>query len=105
MAPPVLRGFHDVYYGTRLPPERRPLQLLDPMQRIGDPYLRVDAEKVVAVVETEAPDRNLPFKDADESSKAMADHVVDFLRHEISHDRLPGNLLPLQSGVGNVANA
>ena len=103
--PHAYEGFHDVYYGTRLPPERRPLQLLDPMQRIGDPYLRVDSDKVIAIVETEAPDRNLPFKDADESSKAMADHVVDFLRHEINHDRLPENLLPLQSGVGNVANA
>ena len=30
-------GFHDVYYGTRRPPERLPIQLLEPMQRIGDP--------------------------------------------------------------------
>ncbi|WP_238385370.1 acetyl-CoA hydrolase/transferase family protein [Nesterenkonia muleiensis] len=103
--PRAYEGFHDVYYGTRLPPRRTPLQLLDPMQRIGDPYLRVDPEKVVAVVETDAPDRNLPFKAADESSRAMADHVVDFLRHEINHGRLPKNLLPLQSGVGNIANA
>lgn len=103
--PRAYEGFHDVYYGTRLPPHRTPLQLLDAMQRIGDPYLRVDPNKVVAVVETNAPDRNLPFKPADESSRAMADHVVDFLRHEIDRGRLPENLLPLQSGVGNVANA
>lgn len=103
--PRAYEGFHDVYYGTRLPPQRTPLQLLDPMQRIGDPYLRVDPEKVVAVVQTSAPDRNLPFKAADESSKAMAGHVVDFLRHEINQGRLPENLLPLQSGVGNIANA
>jgi succinyl-CoA:acetate CoA-transferase len=103
--PRAYEGFHDVYYGTRLPPARRPLQLLDPLQRIGDPYLRVDPHKVVAVVETNAPDRNLPFKDTDDGSRAMADHVVDFLRHEVSHNRLPENLLPLQSGVGNVANA
>ena len=98
-------GFHDVYYGTRRPPERLPIQLLEPMQRIGDPYLRVDPSKVVAVVETNAPDRNLPFKAADEDSKAIAFHLVDFLRHEIKADRLPPELLPLQSGVGNVANA
>lgn len=103
--PRAYEGFHDVYYGTKLPPERRPIQLLDPLQRIGDPYLRVDPEKVVAVVETHAPDRNLPFKDPDENSKAMAEHVVDFLRFEITQGRLPENLLPLQSGVGNVANA
>ncbi len=103
--PRAYEGFHDIYYGTKLPPERRPIQLTDPLQRIGDPYLRVDPEKVVAVVHTDAPDRNLPFKPADEASKAMASHVVDFLRHEINHGRLPKNLLPLQSGIGNVANA
>ncbi|WP_193101808.1 acetyl-CoA hydrolase/transferase family protein [Brevibacterium aurantiacum] len=103
--PRSYEGFHDVYYGTRRPPERLPIQLLEPMQRIGDPYLRVDPSKVVAVVETNAPDRNLPFKAADEDSKAIASHLVDFLRHEIKADRLPPELLPLQSGVGNVANA
>ncbi|GAA3826351.1 acetyl-CoA hydrolase/transferase family protein [Brevibacterium ammoniilyticum] len=103
--PRAYEGFHDVYYGTRRPPERLPIQLLEPMQRIGDPYLRVDPEKVVAVVETDQPDRNLPFKPVDEDSQAIAAHLVDFLRHEIRADRLPANLLPLQSGVGNVANA
>ncbi|WP_191090013.1 acetyl-CoA hydrolase/transferase family protein [Nesterenkonia ebinurensis] len=103
--PRAYEGFHDIYYGTRLPPQRRPLQLLDPMQRIGDPYLRVDPQKVVAVVETNAPDRNLPFKAVDQDSQAMAHHVVDFLHHEVGQDRLPKNLFPLQSGVGNVANA
>ena len=103
--PRAYEGFHDVYYGTRRPPERLPIQLLEPMQRIGDPYLRVDPAKVVAVVETHSPDRNLPFKPVDEDSKAIAAHLVDFLRHEIRADRLPPSLLPLQSGVGNVANA
>ena len=103
--PRAYEGFHDVYYGTRRPPERLPIQLLESMQRIGDPYLRVDPEKVVAIVETNHPDRNLPFKPADADSQAIAAHLVDFLRHEIRVDRLPPSLLPLQSGVGNVANA
>lgn len=103
--PREFEGFHDVYYGTRLPPYRAPLQLTSPMQRIGDPYLRVDPAKVVAVIETDAPDRNTPLKPLDEDSRAMADLLVDFLRHEVRHDRMPKELLPLQSGVGNVANA
>jgi len=103
--PRAYEGFHDVYYGTKRPPERLPIQLLESMQRIGDPYLRVDPEKVVAIVETNHPDRNLPFKPADADSQAIAAHLVDFLRHEIRVDRLPPSLLPLQSGVGNVANA
>ncbi|MEQ6900154.1 acetyl-CoA hydrolase/transferase family protein [Nocardioides sp. YIM 152588] len=103
--PRDLEGFHDVYYGTKLPPQRVPIQLTDPLQRIGDPYLRVDPAKVIAVVETNAPDRNTPLSAPDEASRAMAETLVDFLRHEVHAGRLPARLLPLQSGVGNVANA
>jgi succinyl-CoA:acetate CoA-transferase len=103
--PRELEGFHDIYYGTRLPPYRAPLQLTHPMQRIGDPYLRVDPDKVVAIVETDAPDRNTPLNPPDEASTAMAALLVDFLRHEVAAGRMPPGLLPLQSGVGNVANA
>jgi succinyl-CoA:acetate CoA-transferase len=103
--PRGFEGFHDVYYGTALPPHRRPIQLTEPMQRIGDPYLRVDPAKVVAVVETDAPDRNSPLKPLDDDCRAMAGLLVDFLRHEVKHDRMPEGLLPLQSGVGNIANA
>lgn len=103
--PRDLEGFHDLYYGTALPPHRIPIQLTHPMQRIGDPYLRVDTAKVVAVVETDAPDRNTPLTAPDADSRAMAELLVDFLRHEVAAGRLPPSLLPLQSGVGNVANA
>ena len=103
--PRELEGFHDVYYGTALPPHRRPIQLTEPMERIGEPYLRVDPAKVVAVVETHHPDRNSAFTEPDATSEAIAGHVVDFLRHEVSAGRIPPGLLPLQSGVGNVANA
>lgn len=103
--PRELEGFHDIYYGAALPPHRIPIQLTHPMQRIGDPYLRVDPAKVVAVVETDAPDRNSPFDPPDAASRRMADLLVDFLRHEVRQGRLPASLLPLQSGVGNVANA
>lgn len=103
--PRDLEGFHDLYYGAALPPHRIPIQLTHPMQRIGDPYLRVDPDKVVAVVETDAPDRNTPLDPPDAASEAMAGLLVDFLRHEVAAGRMPPSLLPLQSGVGNVANA
>lgn len=103
--PRAYEGFHDLDYRAAGPPPNRPLQLMHPMQRIGDPYLRVNPDKVVSVLETHAPDRNLPFSPTDSGSDAMAAHIVAFLQHEIDRDRLPPNLLPLQSGVGNVANA
>src|SRR3954452_7229754 len=102
---PALDGMHDIYYGTALPPDRRPIQLLRPNDRIGVPYLRCPEEKIVAVVETDAPDRNSPFTPPDAASRAIAGHIVEFLEHEVARGRVPRELLPLQSGVGNVANA
>jgi succinyl-CoA:acetate CoA-transferase len=103
--PRELEGFHDIYYKAALPPHRLPIPLTEPTQRIGEPYLRVDPAKVVAVVETRAPDRNTQFTEPDDTSRAIAGHLVDFLEHEVAAGRIPANLLPLQSGVGNVANA
>ncbi len=103
--PRELEGFHDIYPGTALPPHRRPLALTEPMQRIGEPYLKVDPAKVVAVVETDEPDTGAKFAVPDDTSRAIAVHVLDFLRGEVGAGRMPPELLPLQSGVGNVANA
>ncbi len=103
--PRELEGFHDIYPGTALPPHRQPLALTQPMQRIGEPYLRVDPNRVVAVIETNVPDTGAAFSPPDKSSKAIAGHVLDFLAHEVAAGRVPPGLLPLQSGVGNVANA
>ncbi|MBK8448409.1 MAG: acetyl-CoA hydrolase/transferase family protein [Micropruina sp.] len=100
-----LEGMHDIYYGTRLPPERQPVMLTHTGDRIGQRNYKIDLDKVVAVIETDAPDRNTPFKPADEDSKKMAGYFLEFLTHEVKQKRLPKDLLPLQSGVGNVANA
>ena len=56
-----LEGIHDIYYGTRLPPDRQPIPLVKPSDRIGETYLRCDPAKVIAVVETDAPDRLSKF--------------------------------------------
>jgi succinyl-CoA:acetate CoA-transferase len=102
---PALEGMHDIYYGTALPPHRVPIPLLRPDDRIGQPTLRCDPAKVIAVVETDAPDRNAPFTPPDATAKAIAGHLLDFLGNEVKVGRLPPSLLPLQSGVGNIANA
>ena len=57
------------------------------------------------MVETNAPDRNTTFSAPDPTSRAIAGHILDFLGHEVRRGRLPPELLPIQSGVGNVANA
>ena len=101
----ALDGMHDVYYGTALPPHRKPIPLVNPDDRIGQPHFRVDPSKIVAIVETDTPDRNAPFAKPDAVAEAIAGHLLDFFRHEVARGRLPASLLPLQSGVGNVTNA
>lgn len=102
--PAGLEGMHDIH-SCAAPPHRAPLPLVEPGQRIGEATLRVDPARVVAVVETRGPDRLSPFAPPDETSRRIAGHLVEFFRHEVARGRLPTNLLPLQSGVGNIANA
>ncbi|WP_137896303.1 acetyl-CoA hydrolase/transferase family protein [Ramlibacter sp. 2FC] len=102
---PGLEGMHDIYYGTERPPHRQPIPLVRPNDRIGEPYLHCDPAKVIAVVETQLPDRNSSFAAPDALSRRIAGHIIEFLQQEVSRDRLPKELLPLQSGVGNMANA
>jgi len=103
--PAALEGMHDIYYGLEAPPNRGPIPLVRPGQRIGTPYLQVPAEKIAAIVLTDSPDRNSAFKAPDEASKRIAGHILQFLTWEVQKGRMPANLLPLQSGVGNIANA
>lgn len=100
-----LEGMHDIYYGTRLPPNRVPIPILKADDRIGGPYLVCPPEKVIAIVETDAPDRNNLFTPPDDVSRTIAGHILDFLMYEVRKGRMPESLLPIQSGVGNIANA
>lgn len=100
-----LMGMHDIYYGTALPPNRKPIMLTQPDDRIGETTMHCPLDKVVAVVKTSAMDRNSAFTPPDEVSNRIAEHILEFFEHEIKQGRLPENLLPIQSGVGNTANA
>lgn len=103
--PLALEGMHDIYYGLGLPPNREPIPLTKSDQRIGTPYLKVPTEKIIAIVSTDIGDRASPFKAPDEASRKIAAHIIDFLEWEVKKGRLPSTLFPLQSGVGNIANA
>ena len=105
LQPTQLEGMHDIYYGTALPPHRKPIPLVHPNDRIGEPYLHCDPAKIVAIVGTHQSDRNSGFAAPDDNSQRIAGHIIEFLQHEVKQGRLPASLLPLQSGVGNVANA
>ncbi len=100
-----LEGMHDIYSVAARHGERRPIPLLAADDRIGSPYQTIDLAKVVAVVETNNHDRNTPFKEPAAIHRRIAEHILDFLDAEVRFGRLPNCLTPLQSGVGNIANA
>lgn len=103
------------YHSTRLremsdililpaPPHRFPLPIHDPLTKLGYPYAVVDPSKVIAVIENDEEDKVPKFTAGDERSEKIAEHVVRFLLDEMLAGRIPQDFLPLQAGVGNVAN-
>jgi hypothetical protein len=99
-----LEGMADIYRIKPLP-NRQPIPITEPGQRIGTTYIDIDLDKVVAVVETDLPDRNAPFKPIDDQSRQIAGHFLDFLEGEVAAGRLTYDGYIMQSGVGNVPNA
>ncbi|KAK7751981.1 acetyl-CoA hydrolase [Diatrype stigma] len=101
---PSFEGLHDITM-TDLPPRRKPYLIMGVEDRIGTTSIPVDPEKVVGVLESDYPDQTAPNTPADASSRAIAGHLIEFFEHEVKHGRMPKSLLPLQSGIGNIANA
>lgn len=102
--PHTLYGMHDVVL-LQDPPRRREIGIYSASDRIGSPILKIDPAKVIGIVKTESYDGVKPFTEPDEISKQIGSNVVRFLVNEYRSGRLPKEFLPLQSGVGNVANA
>ncbi len=102
--PKSLYGMHDIYKPLD-PPRRREIPIYSPSDRIGAPILKIDPSKVVGIVRTNALDGVKAFTQPDEVSKRIGANVVNVLVSEYRKGRIPKEFLPLQSGVGNVANA
>ncbi|STC68779.1 acetyl-CoA hydrolase/transferase family protein [Corynebacterium pilosum] len=99
-----LEGMHDIYAPERLW-DRKPFEIVNVGDRIGETVHRIDPSKIVAVVETNEADRNAPFKAPDEVSEKIAANFLQFLEDEVAAGRLTYDNYIMQSGVGNVPNA
>jgi len=101
---PSFEGMHDIVMAQN-PPNRQPFLITKAGDRIGTPSVPCDPDKIIAVVESRYRDKGRAFTDMDATSEAIADNILDFFANEVKQGRLPENLLPLQSGVGSIANA
>ena len=102
--PKEIKGFHDLYQPCD-PPVRKEIPLYTPSDRIGAITLKVDPKKIIGIVETNSVDGVKPFSDVDEVTQKIGENVAAFLVDEYKSGRIPESFLPLQSGVGNIANA
>lgn len=99
-----MMGMHDVYEPLD-PPYRREIPIYKPSDRIGVPYVQIDPAKIVGVVEVNKPDEARGFTAPDPVTDKIGQNVADFLAHDMKSGCIPSTFLPLQSGVGNIANA
>ena len=98
------RGFHDNYLPLD-PPHRREIPIYKPDDRIGSPTLKIDPKKIIGVVPSNASEMVNSFTKMNDVTHAIGLNVADFLANELKLGRMPAEFLPVQSGVGNVANA
>ena len=96
-------GIHDNAL-PELPPHARPLAIYSAGDRVGENLVKIDPNKVIAIVENSGYDEVTPFVEPDSVSTNIAERILDFIRFEESKGRLPKGMA-YQSGVGKVANA
>ena len=102
--PAGLEGYHDVYL-PKARPGREPIPLTDVSQRLGTQAIAVDPERIAAIVLTDTLDSPSTATPPDAETQAIAKHIVSFLEGEVAAGRLTESLLPLQVGIGSIANA
>ena len=102
--PAALRGFHDLYEPED-PPTRTHIPIYHPSDRIGTETVMIDPAKIAGIVRTDLDDEVSGFDEPNEVTRMIGENVADFLAGEIRAGRISQDFLPIQSGVGNIANA
>ena len=103
-APLALEGLHDIYLPAPRP-RRGAIPLINAWQRIGTTAIQVDPARIAAIVITDSPDSPSNALPGDAETDAIAGHVIAFLEGEVKAGRMGPELLPLQAGIGTIANA
>ncbi|SEF78732.1 succinyl-CoA:acetate CoA-transferase [Bryocella elongata] len=102
--PAELEGLHDLYQvGSES--DRGPIAIRHPGDRIGAIAIPVDPSKIVAIVSTNHPDSPAKIEAPDVDTRLISQHLTKFFLDEVKQGRLTNSLMPLQAGIGAVANA
>jgi succinyl-CoA:acetate CoA-transferase len=102
--PISIQGIHDIYF-LQEHPHRSVIPITQADTRIGTECVPLDISKVIGIVLTNIPDSPAVVASPDEKTRAIAEHLVHFFEDEVKQGRLTNSLLPLQAGIGKIANA
>ena len=67
-----------------------------PYDRIGENYISIDPKKIVGVIESNIPEEARAFKEVDEFTSAIGNHLANFLVDDMKAGRIPKQFLPIQ---------
>jgi succinyl-CoA:acetate CoA-transferase len=102
--PTAIADFHDIYR-PKQPPEREPVPLSDPGERIGGPRIEFNPDALEAVVETERRDEPYEFRDPTDEDLRIAANLGTFLEGEVERSPIFAESVRVQFGVGSIGNA
>lgn len=102
--PEDIYGIHDIFLQDNYP-QRNYIPIKTPDVRVGRKSIPLDPAKVAAIVFSDIPDSPADIAAPDPKTTAIASHLIRFFESEVAAGRLTDRLLPLQAGIGKVANA
>lgn len=102
--PMEIYGLHDIYKPEDYP-HRNVIPIVAPWNKIGRKTISVNPDKIVGIVFTDKKDSPADIAEPDAKTTAIAAHILNFFENEVQLGHLTDRLLPLQAGIGKVANA
>jgi succinate CoA transferase len=102
--PAALLGMHDIWE-PKDPPARQEIPIYSASDRVGSPICVVDPKKIAGIVMTNLEDECGAFAPPTPVTEQIGQNVAEFLIAEMKAGRIPSKFLPLQSGVGDIANS
>src|SRR5690606_24607090 len=102
--PEEFYGIHDIYQAENYP-HRNVIPIVAPWNKIGRKTIPLDPKKVVGIVFTDKKDSPADIAAPDEKTSSIAKHILRFFEREVELGHLTERLLPIQAGIGKVANA
>lgn len=99
-----VEGIHDNCVPIKQP-RREIIPIHTVKDRIGESFIRLDPDRVVGVVFSSIEDTPAILPEPDVKTTAISTHLLNFFEAEVKKGNLTESLLPLQAGIGKVANA